>query len=69
MKTLQLHEMENIVGGKFWGTSQTCENTGLDPMGQQTSYVCTDSYIFWIRVDHDCHYASASCATMEVIGW
>ena len=53
MKTLSLNQMENLQGGKFWGSETNCVNDGplvdWDGVCGVTCY--TDYYVFWIRMD------------------
>ncbi len=55
MKKLELHQMEIVEGGKFWGSST--KNIGdCGPAGQLT---VTTYSVFWIGISYD--YAYVAC--------
>jgi len=44
MKKLALKQMENIEGGKFWGTGSTTTCNGIG-----YCLTCDHNYYFWFR--------------------
>ena len=51
MKNLELKQMENIEGGKFWGSVMTsCTAVTNGAGGVLYYYGCSDYYMLWIRV-------------------
>jgi hypothetical protein len=48
MKKLELNQMENLEGGKFWGSGEW-HNVGGCDNGWQT--ISSSHYAFWMVVD------------------
>lgn len=55
MKKLELSQLENLTGGKFWGTETECTTLySPDIAGNMTPTAikcCQVDYMFWVRVD------------------
>ncbi|MCG8411372.1 MAG: hypothetical protein MI739_08810 [Bacteroidales bacterium] len=52
MKELNLNQMENTHGGKFWGRHDfNCKTTSIG------TWCCYDYAAFWININHDCCWA------------
>jgi len=48
MRNLSLNQMENLQGGKFWGSVETCNTAKI---GNTCYKICVvKQYIFWIKV-------------------
>ena len=48
MKKLETAQMENTVGGIFWGTAEIRHDEMCVVMNTYT--VCSQDYMFWIKV-------------------
>lgn len=56
MKELNANQLENLEGGKFWGSTntQTLDSSGM--------YYCTHRYeVFGITTNFDSWYSSVPC--------
>ncbi len=49
MKKIEMSEMQQIQGGKFWGPTVTSCNCQLNYCN-----VCYDQYAFWINMGNNC---------------
>ncbi len=59
MKNLELKQMENIEGGRFWGSATYCK-----PAGIFGYYPCVADYYFWIRLSvHNCSETPSDTCT------
>jgi len=57
MKKLMLSQMEQIEGGKFWGTG-TVTSCVINPLsGNPICQTCNQDYMLWIKVGsrYNCH--------------
>ena len=52
MKKLEVNQMENLEGGKFWGS----ETKNIGDCGPQGQFQVTTYYTFWIGVSYDYNY-------------
>ena len=55
MKELNVNQLENLEGGKFWGSSESCTTAGC----ATTCY--TSKYRFWIRTSKRLSRLTISC--------
>lgn len=57
MKKLELHQMENLDGGKFWGSSETA----IGDCGPQGQLMVHTYRAFWTVIDAYTDYYYVPC--------
>ena len=55
MKELSLNKLEEVKGGKFWGTENVCQNVGYFCYCEHTYYV------LWVAVETETSIYFGNC--------
>ncbi|WP_408025362.1 hypothetical protein [Tenacibaculum sediminilitoris] len=60
MKELSVNKLENLEGGKFWGTTETCHDEYDASSGCTTTYCDYVTQRFWIVTERLNHIPSGT---------